>query len=187
MKIVCLDTHILIWGIKKQYSVGQEDKVELAGRFLDFLEEEKILVYIPVPIISELLAPVDPSDYNAFLEVIHKRFRVIPVDEIAAIECAKIWHSKKDDEELKKYREENGITRERMKFDFQIAAVAITRNCECIYSEDPHIKKFVGDLIDVNNIPEIPDKVEENPNSQVTLFGDSPLYPETAPYESEEE
>lgn len=161
----------MIWGIKKQYSVGQEDKVELASRFLDFLGEEKILAYIPVTVISELLAPVDPVDYNAFLDVIHKRFRVIPIDEIAAIECAKIWNSKKDDDELKKYREDNGITRETMKFDFQIAAVAITRKCDCIYSEDPHIKKFVGDLIEVKPIPEVPDKKELDKSGQFTIFG----------------
>lgn len=174
MKLVCLDTHVLIWGIKKQYAVGQKDKVELASRFLEYLEEEKIIAYIPVPVISELLAPVDPSEYNAFLEVIHNRFRVIPVDEIAAIECAKIWHSKREDEELRLYRNENGITREKMKFDFQIAAVAITRRCECIYSEDPHIKKFVGDLIEVKSIPEIPDKQNEElqRSGQFTIFGE---------------
>ena len=40
-----------------------------------------------------------------------------------------------------------------MKYDFQIASIAITRKVECIYSHDPHLKTFVGDLISVRQMP----------------------------------
>jgi len=168
MAKACLDTQILIWGTKKQFSPGQEEKVKTASRFLEHLVENRTTVIVPVPVITELLAPVDPKEFPALLELIHKRFRVVPVDEIAAIECAKIWHSKKDDVELRKYRKGEKITREAMKFDFQIAAVAITRGCDCIYSEDPHIRRFVGNIIDVRDVPKT-----NHQSGQVDLFNDT--------------
>lgn len=119
------------------------------------------------------MAPVAPKEFPALLELIHKRFRVVPVDEIAAIECAKIWHSKRNDDELRQYRDEKGITRERMKFDFQIAAVARTRGCDCIYSEDAHLRRFVGDIIDVRDVPIIEDQETNHQSGQVDLFSDT--------------
>lgn len=62
-----------------------------------------------------------------------------------------------------------------MKFDFQIAAVAITRGCDCIYSEDPHIRRFVGNIIDVRDVPIIEDQEKEtnHQSGQFDLFNDT--------------
>lgn len=155
MSIVCLDTQIIIWGIKEEASPSQEHLIPQAKNFIEWLDENDKKVIIPVPIISELLAPIPDSKYEELLGLLNSRFRVVPVDEVAAIKCAQIWRDRKDDKELREYRKQNKITRERMKFDFQIAAVAIVRKAECIYSNDPHIKKFVGDIITVKEMPNI--------------------------------
>ena len=58
MGIVCIDTHIVIWGIKKQATKGQENMISRAESFLNWLDENKKKIIIPVPVISELLVPV---------------------------------------------------------------------------------------------------------------------------------
>jgi len=158
--IVCIDTHVIVWGIKEQAQAGQENMIPIAKAFLEWLDENKKKVIIPVPIITELLVPVPNGEHEAFLQVIHEKFRVVPVDEVAAIKCAEIWNSKKDDEELRKYREQHEIPREKMKFDFQIAATAIVRKAECIYSNDPHLRKFAGDVIMVKEIPNLANQMK---------------------------
>ena len=153
MSIVSVDTNILIWGIKNTASKGQEHMITQGQDFFKWLDDNKFKVIIPVPIITELLAPIGTDKHEDFLRTLHSKFRVVPVDEIAAVKCAEIWQAKKDDEELKQYREANKIARETMKYDFQIAACAIVRGAECLYSHDPHMQRFVGDLITVKEMP----------------------------------
>ena len=155
MGIVCIDTHIVIWGIKKQATKGQENMISRAESFLNWLDENKKKIIIPVPVISELLVPVPNEAHEKFLQTIHSKFRVVPFDEVAAVRMAQIFNSKTDEPELKAYRDENQIPREKMKIDFQIASIAIVRGAECIYSHDPHLMKFVGDIIPVKEMPNI--------------------------------
>lgn len=41
MDTVCIDTNVLIWGIKGEHSTGQNDMVSKAQRFLDYLDRQK--------------------------------------------------------------------------------------------------------------------------------------------------
>lgn len=160
MSIVSIDTNILIWGIKNVASKGQEHMIPRAIDFFNWLDENKHIVIIPVPIISELLVPIGNDGFEDFLKVLHSKFRIIPFDEIAAVKCAEIWQAKKDNHELKRYREANSIARETMKFDFQIAAISIVKGAECLYSHDQHMQRFVGDIITVKEMPIIPKQTE---------------------------
>lgn len=151
--MICLDSHFLIWGIKQQATSGQEDMVGKTLKFFEWLEEEGESVIIPAPIITELLVRVPADKHAEFLTVIQETFQVVPFDTAAAVLCAKMWAEKKDNQELKKYREENSITREEMKYDFQIVSVAVTRGCKAIYSYDKPLAKFADGYIDVRQIP----------------------------------
>jgi hypothetical protein len=153
MSIVCIDTHIIIWGVKEQATPGQENMIPRAKAFIKWLEENRKIVAIPSPIITELLAPVHLEEQEGFLKIIHEKFRVYSYDEIAAVKCAQIWQLNKDKQELNEYREQHTLSREQMKYDYQIVAIAITKNAECIYSNDPHLSKFAGDLISVREMP----------------------------------
>lgn len=155
MSIVCLDTNILIWGIKKQATPGQENMILQAENFLKWLDQNKKKIIIPVPVISELLVPIPVEEHEPFLKTIHSKFRVIPFDEVAAVKQAQIINFKKDDAAINEYRRVNNIRRESMKIDFQIASIALVRGAECIYSHDPHLKRFVEDLIPVKEIPNL--------------------------------
>ncbi|MCU0341972.1 MAG: PIN domain-containing protein [Spirosomaceae bacterium] len=162
MAIVCLDSQILIWGIKEEATKGQEDMIPRAQSFLKWLDENDKKVIIPAPIITEILMPVPRENYEKLLSVLHAKFRVVPFDEIAAIKCAEIWHSKADDELLKEYRKTFKIGKPQMRYAFQIAAIALTRQVECIYSHDPHLKTFAGNLVSVRQIPPL--------STQLSLF-----------------
>ena len=96
-----------------------------AQDFFKWLDENKFKVIIPVPIITELLAPIGADKHEDFLRTLHSKFRVVPVDEIAAVKCAEIWQARKDDEELKQYREANKIARETMNISFKLPLVLL--------------------------------------------------------------
>lgn len=52
MAVVCLDSQILVWGIKEQSSEGQEDMIPRAKAFLKWLDENNKKVVIAAPIIT---------------------------------------------------------------------------------------------------------------------------------------
>jgi predicted nucleic acid-binding protein len=72
-----------------------------------------------------------------------------PFDTQAALHFEKMWRNRKQ------VKDQNGISRAEMKADFMIAATAIARGAECIYSEDAGLKKFAQDYIDVRPLPRI--------------------------------
>ena len=52
--IVCIDSNIVIWGIKQQES---ESMIERALGFFEWCDKEKHAVMIPSIVIAEILAP----------------------------------------------------------------------------------------------------------------------------------
>lgn len=40
MNLVCFDTHIIIWGIKKQATPGQEGNIEKAKDLIEMCEKD---------------------------------------------------------------------------------------------------------------------------------------------------
>lgn len=153
MALVCLDSQIIIWGIKEVATEGQEMMIPRAKAFLKWLDDNDKKVIIPAPIITEILMPVPKENYEKLLRILHNKFRVVPFDEIAAIKCAEIWQNKSNDEHLKAYRKTHQIGKHHMKFDFQIVSIAVTRQAECIYSHDPHLRRFAGDMVSVREMP----------------------------------
>jgi len=168
MAIVCVDSNIMVWGIKETASPSQMDMIPRAKDFLKWLDDNDKQIMIPTPVVTELLMPIPLEDHYSFLQKLRDRFLIFPFDELAAIKCAEIWQAKAKDEVLKEYRETHHVNKQQIKFDYQIAAIAVTRGVECIYSHDPHLRKFVGDIIPVRemSIP-IPPPL---PLYQISLF-----------------
>lgn len=164
MAIVCLDSNIMVWGIKEQASASQSDMIPRAKDFLKWLDDNNKQVMIPTPVVAELLMPIPLEDHFSFLQKLKDKFFIYPFDELAAMKCAEIWQTKSKDPDLKDYKETYKINRQEIKFDYQIAAIAVTRGVECIYSHDPHLHKFVGDIISVREMPIPPTPI------QISLF-----------------
>lgn len=151
-KLVMIDSQIFIWGIKEESTALQVANIPYAKAFIDSLNsEDKIL--LPVPMLAEVLTPVPVNEHEKILSLIDKRFYVAPFDKLAATKCAELIHLTLTKEELIQYRQEHKITKNKLKFDCMLVAVAITRGVDIIYSEDPDIIKFANGFIQVEKMP----------------------------------
>lgn len=69
MKRVCLDNHILIWGVRGYATPGQEDRVERARDLFVELDESDAQVIVPAVVVAEFLAGVPRARHQDLLEV----------------------------------------------------------------------------------------------------------------------
>lgn len=122
MKIVCIDSMLFVWGIRKESSQGQEAMIERAESFFEYLEKDKSTILLPTPILSEILRPVpiDSDKYNRILDIINEKFMVAPFDAIAAVKCAEITQKKIIDTDIKALLDQNFLNKRKIKFDAMI-------------------------------------------------------------------
>lgn len=153
--IVCLDNNITAFALRNDAHPDDGDKVKKARALLKHLDEQKKIILLPAPVITECLVPVEVHVRPNVLKVIDK-FMIGAFDMKAAVKCAEMMHAITPAE--KKFKEEKGITKSRLKFDFMIAAIAIVNGADCIYSEDEGMKKFCEGHITVRGIPDIPEQ-----------------------------
>lgn len=159
MEHVCLDTHILIWGIKEEATPGQELMIPKAKLFLKWLDDNKIKAIIPSVVISELLLPVPPELHNQVTDIFDQKFIVAPFDTAAASCFAKIWQSKNNDKTIQRLKYDYRTTKAELKTDCQIVAIAVSRKASCIISYDKKLTKFAEGYIEVKLIPDIPEQL----------------------------
>lgn len=153
MECVCLDTHILIWGIKEECKKGQEDMISKAKAFLKWLDDEKIKPLIPTVVLGELLMPIPSEKHNEYISIFQNNFLIVSYDVAAASCFAKIWHSKIDNKTIEKIKTDHKLSRSEIKADLQIVAIAVTQKVSCIYSYDSNVKKFAEGYIEVKEMP----------------------------------
>ena len=152
MRIVCLDTQTLIWGIKRQASKGQENMILKAEHLIHQLQEQRIEAMIPTLVLAELLMPLEEENYGGFLAQMSKGFIVVPFDTSAAAHFATLWKNWRAKHPRRQGQARNP-TRAEMKTDFMIIATAISRKADCIYSEDNDIATFAEGHIEVKRLP----------------------------------
>ncbi|WP_428235197.1 hypothetical protein [Gracilimonas sp.] len=154
-RIVCLDNNITAFALRNDAHPDDQQKVEKARGLLRYLDEGKKIILLPTPVITECLTPV-PIQERAQVQKAIDNFMIGTFDHRAAVKCAEMMHAITPAE--KEYREEQGITKSQLKFDYMIAAIAIVNEAECIYSEDDGLRKFCDGHITVRSIPDIPEQ-----------------------------
>ncbi len=156
-----IDTHILLWGIKRQATPGQEDMVPRAEWLLKDLKARRIPIMVPSVVLSEYLfqTPLDDQDVEA--DVITSNFFVAPFDTPAAKIAAQIYSSKV----IHQIRDKMGIPRQVLHADVKIVATAIAHGAVRIYTLDDHYRDLARGRILVCQVPEVPHKPQE-------LFGE---------------
>jgi predicted nucleic acid-binding protein len=152
--ISCLDTHILIWGVKKQAKSTQHEMIDRTINFLQWLENEGHTILVPAPVLGEFLMRIPAQEHQAVTKVFEKRFVVSPYDVSTTSIFAALWQNNQDLHRISS--EEDKPTREEVKVDCMIVAVALANKAHVIYSEDPHIQRISNGKIDVRSIPRIP-------------------------------
>lgn len=150
-RIVCVDTHVLIWGVKKDSSPSQREMIERTVNFLHWLENERQKIIVPAPVLGEFLMNIPQDQHDRITEEIQSRFMVLPYDAAAAAMFARIWQINKN----------NGMpsgesSREKMKIDSEIVAIAVINKAAIMYSEDPGLQKFANGFIETRDIPKLP-------------------------------
>lgn len=149
--MVCIDTHVLIWGIKRDAVASQSFMIERTVNFLHWLQNEQQKIIVPAPVLGEFLMRIPPEDHARVTREIQNKFIVMPYDAAAASLFAQIWQKNKN----------NGMPaentgREKMKTDSLIVAIAVVNKAKILYSDDPGIRKFADGFIEIRDIPLIP-------------------------------
>ncbi|XGV99751.1 MAG: type II toxin-antitoxin system VapC family toxin [Leptolyngbya sp. BL-A-14] len=155
MAIVCFDTHIVIWGIKKVASPGQENMLLKAATLIASCDESKHQIIIPSLVLGELLMGLPPDEHPAFISLMSQKLRIVPFDAKTASLFAKMWRKWSEAKIYPDSLDGKRPSREEIKIDYMIAATAKANKAECIYTEDPGLKKFAEEYIRVESLPPV--------------------------------
>ena len=92
--VYCIDSNIIVWGIKKQASEGQEDMIARAEHIFIQADEYNDFILIPTIVLAEILTPEPPEVRNRYIDILNKSFIIAPFDTRAALKFADILHSR---------------------------------------------------------------------------------------------
>ncbi len=165
--MICLDTHVLIWRLGKyaRATPGQEEMVDRAERYIEYLQREKIEIMIPTPVLAEYLVGATAQERQE-AEVFDIATEVCPFDVPAAVFAASLFRETHRIEEMV---EEHNIAKDCIKVDIMIAAIAVTRKAQKLITEDVKLfKTLVKNQIPVERLPDRPRP--GRPRSGLSLF-----------------
>lgn len=148
--IVCLDTHILIWGIQQVANPAQEDMISKAKFFFDLLDKGAHKVIIPTPVLFEFLTGIPIANHEKVLATFAEHFRIVSFDTRAAKIAADLLSGALLQNSAGEFGGKN-----KLKMDCQIVAIALSNRAKVIYSYDPDLSKLAKDKIFVREMPEI--------------------------------
>lgn len=156
--IACVDTHVLIWGIREEASAGQERMITRSKHLLSELDKVEARIIVPAPVVMEALIGLDPLRHQAFLGRLARQFVIAPFDARAAAEAASIWLTVNQGQQLADEIRlaSKGATRKEITCDIMILAIAIARGALVLYSEDGTLARLATRVgrIRVEGIPE---------------------------------
>jgi len=152
-QIVCLDSHVIIWGIKEQSEPGQEAMVRRAKAFLEQAAAQDIICAVPSVVVAELLMRIPGEMHALVCNLLEKGFEVPPFDLPAARKFAEIWRSKQEAGELERLLSDPTASRETLKVDCMIVAIASSQGMDHIYSHDEKLRRFADGYIPCSEIP----------------------------------
>ena len=168
MKKVCLDNHILIWGVRGVATPGQEDHVERARQLFDDLDQSDSRVMIPSVVVAEFLAGVPKSQHGNLLDVLNRRFQIPPFDTRTAAVAAELWREAAErNPHLKAQVREAfpGTEKAKIKADLMVLATALARNAEILYTHDGPLAKVAEGRIEIRELPPLRPKQTDLPFS----------------------
>ena len=152
--MICLDTHVLIWGIKEEASQGQEEMVQRAKSYIRHQDEQGIDLMVPAPVVAEAMIRGDVDQLRTIRTIIERSFFIAAFDSPAAFLAAELERGRG----VAKLLEEGKAPRSHIRIDAQIAAIAIVQNAEEIISHDPHMRTVAQNRIPVIELPDIPEQ-----------------------------
>jgi predicted nucleic acid-binding protein len=158
--MICLDTPVLIWGVRGFASRGQEHEIANAERYIRWLKLKEYEVIIPAPVLAEYLVGESATDLHEGT-IFETGFQIAPFDVPAAMIAAELT---RDIDLIKSIKKEEGVSHQCIKTDIMIAAIAIHRKAEKIITSDRGFevfRKLVAKQIAVGPIPKIPVNIDD--------------------------
>lgn len=152
--MVCLDTHVIIWGIKGEATQGQEQMVQRAKSYIRHQDEQDVELMVPAPVVAEAMVRGDVDQLRTIRTILERSFFIASFDSPAAFLAAELERGRS----VAKLLEEGEVPRRHIRIDAQIAAIAIAQKAEVIISHDPHMRTVAQNLIQVTELPDIPEQ-----------------------------
>lgn len=156
MKRVCLDNHMLIWGVRGYSTQGQEDRVGRARDLFQELDDADAEILVPSVVVAEFLAGVPQPRHVELLDVLNRRFQIPPFDVRTAAVAAALWREAAErNPHLKDLVRESfpGTEKAKIKADMMILATALTRKADILYTHDGPLRKIAEERIEVRDLP----------------------------------
>lgn len=162
--MICIDTHVLVWYLGKYARVtkGQEAMVLRAEHYIQHLQRERVEIMIPTPVLAEYLVDATTQERQAG-EVFDLAAEICPFDTPAAVFAAELF---RDIHQIDEMAQEFQVSKNCIKIDIMIAAIAVTRKAQKIITHDVELlKRLINKQIPVESLPEI-----KTSSSQTRLF-----------------
>jgi predicted nucleic acid-binding protein len=155
---VLFDASILIDLFNPRLAGDRKIKLDT---LVELLSKQRTKILIPTPALTELLVHAGKARDNYFrILSTNSVFRLESFDPRAAMECslllAEAWTKP----------QQRKVTHTKMKFDWQIVAIAASRQASAIYSDDADIEKaaaLVGIPVHSTDSLEIPHSAKQQP------------------------
>lgn len=150
--LVFVDTQILVWGIRKHATRGQEDELKKAESFFDNAKSNNLIIGIAAPTLSEYLMGTPVEKHTEAFHYFNTHFRIFPFDTLAALKGAQLWEEHYKNLSLRQIIKDTGYQRQVLKVDHQIVSIAVSNKADCIYSHDQGLKKFGSRFIPIKEL-----------------------------------
>lgn len=153
--MICLDTMVLIWGLQKSAGPNSQHLIERTQRYLKYLDKENESIMIPSPVIAEYLQGFDSPGRAGQLANLQKLFFIPSFDLPSAALAAELT----DKAGMKNVRQNSSESRQALKVDVQIAAIAIVHGATHLVTHNiKDYEAIVGSRIRVIEVPNIPEQ-----------------------------
>jgi len=159
--MVVFDASILIDLFNPRLGGDRRPKLD---NLVETLEKKRTKILVPTPALTELMVYAGKArdSYHRYLSE-SSVFQISPFDSRAAMECALLLA------EALSAKERRKVTKTKFKFDWQIIAIAASRNASMIYSDDLDIARY-GERVQLRVI-----KTEDLPLPDSAKQGTLPL------------
>ena len=166
MTVVCLDTHIVQWGVLKRASnPDQQHLVDRSTALIKLIEKNKDRVILPAIVVGELLVPIPPEEQGEVLMRLREDWMIVDYDGLAALQFAQMRHGRPTVEALRELQKTNpSATRNELIADTMIAATALVHKATKIYTNDRRFKNSSGNYIKIKLLDDL-----ELPGEQLGL------------------
>lgn len=161
MALVCIDNHVLVWGIRKTATPGQEGMIERTAQLLEYLDTMRTRVIVPAPVVAEFLTAIDESEHARVLQTLQEKFIIAPFDALAALATARVRRKNRQTRLEATIRAElQDVVRAQVAVDHMIVGIAVANKVDLLYTEDAALKRFAEPHVNVAGIPTLGRQLE---------------------------